>query len=400
MRVSTSLLFQRGLAAIQDVQTGLLHTQQQLATGKRILTPADDPAGAGRALDLEQALALNGQYKANADHAENRLAQEDGALKHVTDLLQRVRELAVQGNNAPLSATDRAAIATEVKQNLEALIGIANTRDANGDYLFAGTTVRTPPFAHSTTGVSYSGDQGARSLQIATGTRIQVGDPGSDVFQSIRTGNGIFVAGAAAANTGTGLVDAGSLVDPALYTGDVYRIQFTSATAFDVVDTSTSTTIASGVPYVDGAAITSIPGTSVSISGSPAAGDQFTLNPSANQDLFATLQGLVDALEISGNSAAVGTRRSNQIGAALSNIDQGLEKMNRMRARVGARLNTIDNERQNNADVDLFLRSNISAVSDVDIAAAITRLTRGNTSLQAAQKSFVSIQNLSLFNFL
>src|SRR3989344_1171290 len=131
MRISTSQIYQQGLSAMLNQQASLSKTQMQLSTGQRILTPADDPAGSAQALDLSQAIAAAKQYGVNANHAQTRLGLEDNALSNISDLLQRVRELALQANNATQTNETRAALSQEVQQRLNDLLALANTRDAN-----------------------------------------------------------------------------------------------------------------------------------------------------------------------------------------------------------------------------------------------------------------------------
>ena len=226
MRVSTSQMFARGLAAMQSQQAGLSRTQQQVASGQRILQPADDPTGAKRVIDLERGIALSKQYEDNGNLARSRLEREESALVGVRDVLDKVRELALQGNNATISAPDRAAIARELQVQLEQLVAVANTQDGNGEYLFSGFATRTQPFSLAPAGgASYAGDQGSRRVQIGPNRDIAVGDPGNAIFQNIRTGNGTFVTGYDAANTGSGVIDPGSVVDLGAWDGGTYSVR-------------------------------------------------------------------------------------------------------------------------------------------------------------------------------
>jgi flagellar hook-associated protein 3 FlgL len=191
MRISTSLFYQQGLNAMLSQQSTLAKTQLQLSTGKRILTPSDDPSAAAKVLDLDKLIESTGQYQRNADTAQARLTIEESALSSAGDLLQRVRELAVQANNDSLSAEDRNAIAVEVRQHLDGLLQIANTRDSNNEYLFAGYQTGTPPF--STDGVgnfTYAGDQGVRELQIGSTRYVSTGNSGDEVFMHVDDGAG------------------------------------------------------------------------------------------------------------------------------------------------------------------------------------------------------------------
>ncbi len=191
MRISTSWIFQQGVNAMLDQQTTLAKTQQQLATGQRILKPSDDPSASTRVLELDQLIDTTKQYQRNSDYAEARLKLEETVLNGVGDILQRVRELTVQANNDTLSAGDRQAIAIEVRTSLDGLLQLANSKDAIGEYLFSGNKTGTRPFTDNGAGnFSYDGDQNVRSLQIGPTRQVPVGDAGENVFMKVDDGAG------------------------------------------------------------------------------------------------------------------------------------------------------------------------------------------------------------------
>ena len=400
MRISTNELFRQGTGAILEQQAKLSKTQLQLASGQRILTPADDPAGAVRALMLGQTIEVTRQFQLNADVATARLGLEDRVLEGVTNALQRVRELAVQGNNQALGTEDRAAIAVELRQRLDELVGLANTQDANGEYLFAGYQGQTQPFARSASGaVVYSGDQGQRHLQIGPDRQVAVGDSGRDVFMAIRGGNGRFATDASTANTGSGVIGPGSVLDPTAYQPHSFTIRFTSATQFDVIDDTTATTVLSGQTYASDGGV-QFNGLGVRINGEPAVGDEFSVRPSGEQDMFATLQRLIDSMEAPVGDPATSARLAQGISNALTNLDQSLGNIGQVRAGVGTRLNAIDSQNDFNASAILQFQQMLSEVQDLDYTEAISRLNQQLLGLQAAQQSFVQVQGLSLFNLL
>ncbi len=398
MRISTSQMHFSATNALLDQQSKLSRTQLQVATGRRILTPADDPVASATLLDLKQTRELTERFQLNADAARARLALEESTLGAVSDALVRVRELAVQGNNDTLSDTDRRSLAQEVRQIVDQLLGLANTRDNNGDYLFAGFQGNVRPFAaNNSGGFDYYGDDGTRMIAIGPGREVQDTDSGTAVFRAIRNGNGTFTTADGAGNTGTGIIDAGTAT-PA-FVPDTYTITFTQALPTDPVtyqvDGAVSgNVVPAGTPYVEGAEI-SFNGVVVSITGTPADGDTFTVSPAANQDLFTTVQNLALALEDTDPTA-----RHNAINRVLADLDQAEENITNVRTSVGARLNAIDAQVRNNEDQILALDETLSLIGDLDYAEAVSRLNLQLTGLQAAQQAFIRVQNLSLFNFL
>lgn len=398
MRISTSTIFDLGLAGIQQQTSDMVKTQQQISTGRRILTPADDPVASARVLEVSQAKALNQQYDVNMDSASSALGLEDAILESVTNLLVDVHTTAVTAQAPSMDKTTLSGLATGLRGRYLELLGLANSTDGNGQYMFSGFKGATQPFSQTVPGdVKYIGDQGQRLIQISPTRQIAVSDAGLDVFFH-KTGNGTFETAASASNTGTGLVSAGSATTA--YDGNSYQIKFTSATSYDVLDAA-GNPLAPPVSaaYTSGSAIT-VGGGQFAITGAPAAGDTFTVQPSSNETLFATINNFISDLENAALNPANTTARLNNVTTALSNFKNGLDQVLKVRASVGTRMQEIDAVKVSGEDIGLQYDQTLSGLQDLDYAKAITDLTRQETQLQAAQQSFAKIQNLSLFNYI
>jgi flagellar hook-associated protein 3 FlgL len=187
MRISTSWAQQLGLNSMLGQQVKLSKTQMQLATGKKILAPSDDPSAAARIVDLNQSIKQAEQYQSNINTARQRLSLEGGLLQNAVDILQRINELGIRGLNDTNSQSDREAIAAEMEELKDQLLDLSNTRNANGEYLFAGYKTDTEPFSKDPDPLHvgayiYAGDANQRSIQIGTDRSITDGDPGTNVF--------------------------------------------------------------------------------------------------------------------------------------------------------------------------------------------------------------------------
>ena len=397
MRISTFWMQQSAVNAMLDQQAQVARTQLQVSTGRRIQTPSDDPAGSAQALGLSHADAANSQYQRNIDAASARLGTEDQTLSSVSDLIGRVRTLALEGVNGTLGADDRKNVATEIRQRLAQLVQLANTRDANGEYIFAGNATHTQPFASTNGVVSYAGDQGQRAIAIAPGQTIATGDPGSEVFQNIPSGNGTFAIAASPSNTGTAVSGAATVNDLSQWDGGSYQIRFTAPDAYEVVDAA-NTVVSSG-SYTSGDTI-SFRGVSIGFTGTPAAGDSYGVAPSTGKDIFSTLSDIADALEAPNFTPHDNAVMTESLGRSIENLDQASDRIVDVRARIGARLNTTDDQQNLNASVGVDLKAALSKVQDTDYASAVSTLNLQMTGLQAAQAAYVKVQGLSLFNFL
>ena len=397
MRVSTLGSFERGLTAMQQLQSALDRTQRQISSGKRILTPSDDPISSSRALELRENLARLEQFDRNSNIAENRLQNEESALSSVNDVLQRVRELALQANNSTQSNESRQLIATEMRQRLDQLVEIANAKDGSGRFLFSGNLDSTTPVSVMGTGYSYNGDQGQREIQIGESRRIVDGDSGDDVFFRIRAGNGAFTATAAPGNTGSAVIGQSSVTDTAQYDNAPYSVQFSSPTDYEVRD-SANVLIAAGT-YQSGSAI-AFRGIEFTLDGPPATGDSFAVAPSPHQSVFASVQQMIAAVETVVVDDATRAVLSNGINVGLQNIDQGIGNILDVQTRIGSRLAAIESQVDSNGAFAITVQDTLGSLEDLDYAEALSRLSLEATTLEAAQKSFVATQRLSLFDFI
>lgn len=400
MRISSNTIFDSNVAALNQQQARLLQTQQQITSGRRLLTAADDPVAATRALEISQSDATNTQYASNRDSARNTLSLAEATLQSVTSLLQDVHDAAAGAGNSLLKSSDRSAIAADLSGRLQELIGLANSTDGIGNYLFSGFQSRTQPFANTATGVVYSGDDGQRNVQVSAARQMASSDSGADVFMRIKNGNGKFATQAAAANTGTGVISSGSVTNPAaLVAGNSYTISFSVAagvTSYTVTGAPVALAPAmAGIPYVSGQAI-SFDGMQLDIKGAPANGDTFTVAPSTNESIFTTISDLITAL----SAPVVGANLTNSLGRGLNNLDNALNNVLATRATLGLRLNEIDALQTAGEDMGLQLKQTLSKLQDTDYNKAISDLTQQNMSLQAAQKSFVKVTDLSLFTYI
>ncbi len=396
MRVSTAGNFQTGLQGIQQLQLALDQTQRQISSGQRILKPSDDPIAAGRAIGLRESLSRLEQFDRNAGIARNRLALEEATLQSVNDVLQRVRELALQANNATQSDETRGLIAVEIRQQLDSLVQFANAKDGTGAYLFSGNKSDAVPVARMGSTFTYNGDQGQRLIQIGIGRQVADGDPGSSVFFQVRTGNGSFSVSPDAGNTGTGVVGEISVTDPTQYDQDTYRVRFIDPANYEVLD-SGGAVVQTGA-FQPGNTI-AFQGIELAVDGSPAAGDEFVAAPSSFRNVFETIDALASTIEQSVFDDASRATLNNGVNANLLNIDQALSTVLGVRTKVGSRLAAIESQTDANSSLALSYEEAVSELQDLDYAEALSRLSLNITTLEAAQQSFVRTQQLSLFNY-
>jgi flagellar hook-associated protein 3 FlgL len=394
MRVTQFLDQTQFLTSIGALESGIAQTQNHIGSNLSFTTASENPTAAGSVNNYKQALAQSQQYGTNAISAQTNLSTEDNAISQVQTQLQTLRGLALQANSGTLNNTNRAAIATQAVQIQNSLLALANTQNGNGEYIFGGFASQTQPFTLSATGAAYNGDQGQRQVQIAAGQTVADGDNGN-VFTQIKTGNGTFTVTAAAINTGSGIVGATTVSNPAAYNGGTYAINFTAPGTYQVLQ---GVTVVSTGTYTDGGTI-AFNGVQVTLSGQPATGDSFSVAPSSNQSLFTTVQNLVSALQTGVSSASSSTSLNNSINSAINNIDQALAQTSNVRASIGGRLNTITTQQSVAGTQQVQLQQSISTLQSLDYASALTTLTQQNTTLSAALQAYNLTKGLTLFKF-
>lgn len=400
MRLSTSMLNELALRAMLRDQSELSRTQNQLATGKSINAPSDDPVAAVQIAALTNVNSQSQQYLRNGQSATTRLTLQAQALSDSTTTLQTVRDLVAQANSGASSASDRQSFATQLQALEQQLQGIANRRDAVGDYLFSGYAAGTQPFTRDANGVmKYMGDDGSRQLQVDSGTSVPLGDPGSAIFAGVPTGNGTFTTAAAAGNTGTGIVDTGSVTDAASWIRDQYTVNFSDATHWTATDSAGNLAGSGTYAPATGSSI-AFRGIQVGLSGAPAAGDQFTIAPSGHESMFDTLDRVIGTLRNGSTTSAARAQFATSMSASLQQIDQSLGRVTQFSATVGSRLTLISSAAGALDSQSVTVSTQISKLGDLDYAKATALYSQQYLALQAAQSSYAQIAQLSLFKYL
>lgn len=258
-RMSSMQLHQGSLGVILDAQARLQRTQEELATGKRVLNPSDDPIAASQIMTIQSELSRIETLQKNANHAYSELSIAESTLGGVQDALQRVRELAVRGNNDALGAEEKAMIAAEIEGLRTQIMSLANSKSASGEYIFAGFTSNEAAYTEDNGVISYQGDDNAREVNLSASTTIKTRLAGTEIFGA----------------DGAGLFDALTALSASLRSNDRESFEV----AFDSLDVSMST-------VSDARSTLGVRMNQVS--------EQQSLNESFNLQLTKTLSGLED----------------------------------------------------------------------------------------------------------
>jgi len=397
MRISTKSIQLQWLADVYRRQAEMARVQKQVSSGRRINTAADDPGGAGQLVSLQQGLARLAAYQANGEAARRRLALEEHALAGVQDALARMRELAIEAGGGIQTSETRRAMAAEVRELLAGLVDRANSQDGEGHHLFAGNASQVLPVTLHDGHASYNGDDGTRLQRIGDNRSVREADPGSEVFFRIRSGNGLFAVAADGMNQGSAFLQNATIDDSGAWIADAYTLAFTGSDGWNITD-SQGATVASGsfrpgdTLHFRGAAIT--------LDGVPAAGDRFSIVPSANTSLFAIAERLASALEAGSGDPRSRAGFQTALNSALLDLGQAELHLEGIRGSVGSRLATIDEQGAGNEELLLQLQASFSSLGDVDYPKAVSDLQSQLLGLEAAHRVFAQTRGLSLFDLL
>ncbi|MBO9515982.1 MAG: flagellar hook-associated protein FlgL [Variovorax sp.] len=402
MRISTSSFYEQNVKAMGLQQQNLFRVQQQLSAGTKFLTAGDDPVAAARALGVSESLAESSQYAASRSRAMLSLSREETALNSVTSLLQNIKTLTVQAGNGTLSDADRSALATTIQSNLDQLVGLANSDDGNGQFLFAGYKSASAPFVQQAGGgVLYIGDQGQRLMQVDVARQMSTSDDGRSIFQSVQGGAGYVTS--SGPNTGTGIFGSVGIVDATDPDyGKDFQISFTGGVYTVTTNDTPPVTAATGT-YAPGSPI-SFGGLQISVTGTPADGDTFNVTTAKNAgtDIFASIGALVSALKVplTGGGATAQANLQNALSTANVKVTNAHDNVLTVLSSVGSRMSELDSLDSSGESRTLLDKGYLSEIQDLDPVAAISEFYQRQTSLQATQMTFAKLNSIALFNYL
>ncbi|HDR9202882.1 flagellar hook-associated protein FlgL [Burkholderia vietnamiensis] len=410
MRISSAQFFQLNVSQMNDQQAQLSQLYQQIASGVSLQTPADNPVGAAQAVQLSMTSATLSQYTANQTTALASLQAEDQTLQSVSTVLTGVQTLTVRAGDGSLADSDRAALATQLQGYRDQLMTLANTNDGAGTYLFAGVNNSSAPFTSSPNGaVSYVGDSGTRQVQIGDSSSVAQGDTGAAVFMSVQSLGSVPVPAADAANTGTGRITAVTVTSPSAATnGHHFAITFggtPAAPTYTVTDSSAKPpTTTPAQAYTAGASIALGGGMTVSVSGTPSAGDSFSVTPgpqaTGGADIFSTLDSMIAALKtpVTGNPVAAAAL-SNAMMTGSIKVGNTMRNVTTIQASVGGREQEVKAMQAVTQTASLQTTSNLTDLTGTNMVTTISQYLQVQNALTGAQKAYVQLQNLSLFQY-
>lgn len=412
VRISNLQIYNQGLDNLLGVQKAVAKTQQQISSGKRVLTPGDDPVAATRILALTQDLRLNALYNNNADNLQNRLERADVALSNVSDLLQRGQELVIQAGDGAMDSAQRRFIAIELDGIIDSMASAMNSRDGSGNFIFAGLKVNQQPYVKGGDGrYAYHGDDGQQTVQLGPSSFVAGNETGSALFENVSSNTYSAKANANPTNQAVPAATISSVMvtDQKIF-GQLFPedlvIEFRPPGEIEptqpnyiVKRISDGRIVQENTAFQSGAQI-EVSGVSVRINGSPTVGDTFLVNSTKQKGLLGTLEDFSSQLRSLDDSPDDRAMLTDAIADTLGNLDNAQTVLLEGLSAVGSRLNLVDNVKTTNADIKLATQASLSELQDLDYAEAVSRLSQETFVLEAAQASYARVSGLSLFNYI
>ena len=407
MRISTNQIYDQNMRSIMQNQGDLAKTQEQLASGKRIITPSDDPVGAAKVLRLTEEIDELTQFQRNNDLVTGSLEQQEAVLTNITNSINRARTLVIQAGSGALDSPDRKAIGAELEQIKLEIFDLMNTQDADGNYLYAGYQSGNQAFEYNPAAagnaITFAGDAGVNFVQLSNSSKIQSTSNGYEVFENVLSRFNFSVD-----PTSTAVVNEASVkqqgtfdtffdknYDPVNTGNNDYRINFLASGQAELVNQGTgvvldSVSYTSGQPFIIKGMefeATAVPGDSIDLS----------LDAPEKKSMAQTLHEIQLVLN---DSSIDSSELEEAISDALVGLDNGLEKMSLEHASIGSRLNIAESTYESNLDMEIAAKASRSSLQDTDYAEASTEFAKQETALSAALATFPQVTELSLFNFI
>jgi flagellar hook-associated protein 3 FlgL len=383
------------------------HLVEQMGSGRRVLSAGDDPLGASQAVNVAAALAQTTALANNRATAKYALNAQEDALASATLTMQSALERLVYAGNGLLNDTDRRSLATDLEGMRDTLIGLANSTDGEGRYMFAGYDNDAPAYSLAGAYLVHRPHNLTAGVQVSQDRVIKAGVVGSDVFNRANPGSNTFFASANVGNAGTALagtlaghIAIGALNRTVVFAGIPGALTYTC--------TRSDGTIASNnLPYVNGADLNLGDGLMLPISGQPVVGDSFAINRISSVDpitgvgqvnIFSTLDKLIDGLEIPTiNDPVALAAWKNTLSESSKILQNGYDNILTVRSNLGSTIKEVEALDNVGTGSALSYTKRLSDLEDLNMVAAYSEMVRRQTALQAAGMAFKASQGLNLF---
>jgi len=409
MRIPTYNLYAQELFSVSQQYLGLNNLYQQADTQQKLLEPSDDPVLASRISLTSNYIDELASYSQNATLAKNRMQTFSSSISGAVSYVGDIQSLIQNAQNGTNTDDERQAIALQLNGYLNNLLTTASAQDGSGGYIYSGSYTNTQPFVLQNGEYDYQGSFDTTSINIGPGSSVIYNEVGYNVFGNIPQGNGTFTVTASDTNTGTATTTAGNVVSTSGYVPDVYTITFMKNASDQTVYTISGQTSGQVIPPPpatipdDAPAYTPGPngmditfnGMSLSVRGNPSAGDSFQVEPSQGQNIFNSLQNLINVLQTPTNGNPVAIAQLQQtLSQAASTFSNAYSQMVSYQSEFGTRGSTVNSQTQLNASLTSSETDILIDLSIADPFEVVSSITQQKTYLEISLDAYKQMQDV------
>ncbi|AIV04826.1 MULTISPECIES: flagellar hook-associated protein FlgL [Vibrio] len=370
------------------------HNQEQLASGKQLTKPSDNPLATHYIQSIGQQEEQLKQYLDAIVLVRNRLENQEVVIANAEEFTDESKRISMEMINGAYSPEDRAAKKRELEEIANNFLALVNTQDESGNYVFAGTKPKTQPFFRDNDGsVVYTGDDYQRKMKIASNIELGINYPGNHLFSEIPNPFGDF-------EPQYDLQEGSELLlgqaTSASEDNSNYKVTFVDMSngkfGYQLEKDGSIVQVDDYSP-VDGI---KYEGVNIQLKGQVSAGDSITLEPRQTFSIFDAFRETMQWSESSVSDASA-TAKLHQM---TEEFQAAFVHMNKVRTDLGAKLSTLDIQEQNHEDFNLSLAKAKSNFEDLDYSKAVIEFSENSRALQASQQAFGKTKDLTLFNYI
>ncbi len=406
MRLTTNMIYSRNLDGILESQKRLVRANDVLNQQTNILKPSDDPTGATKVVRFDEDLARLEQFSKNNANVKNSLTQQETVMGNINDSLTKASSLVIQAGNGALGYEDRKAIAAELSLIKDEVFDLMNTKNAQGEYIFAGAKSDQPAFIKNSSGdYVYQGDENVKKIQVSETLKLDVGVPGSGltIFEDTDARSSASVNASSTATGDFRLADGDSFdkfhkqnyvqVPPNPAGSNDYSLVL-GAGSYQVEDNS-GNVLQSG-NYTAGDKI-NFKGLEFDVTGTAGQSLDFSLDAPNKKNILNALDEMVNVINSTVN---VNDAYTDKLQETLFSISSSQGNLGEARSAIGGRVNILDSVELSNTDQEINIKEAKANVSEADLAEAVTELQKQEVAYQVSSQTFTKLSGLTLFNYM
>ena len=399
-RISSFHNYQAVQTDFRRQEGNIHHNQEQLASGKKLLSPSDNPLATHYVQNASQQSEQIRQHIENISLARGRLDSQEVILSNMEGLAAQSKTVMMRMINGAWSDSEREAYGKEIAAHKRNFVELANSKDENANYIFSGTKLDKKPFFNDSNGaIAYAGDGYSRKLKVSNFYEIPIHEPGNELFMEIKNGLGDYAPSYALQTGSELLLEKAVNIDKE--DAGAYQVTFVSlgndslgheSFGYELMRNGKVVKTDQYDPSLD----INYKGLSISFKGKISPGDTVTLEAENKLNAFEAFERVAALVKESGYDES----KTAEFDRLIVDFDSIFSHIGRARTTLGVRLNTLDTQEHQHEDFIMALEKSKSNFEDLDYSEAVVEFSKNTRALQASQTAFGKTKDLSLFNYI